>query len=162
MASLTNQTAVVTGAGTGLGKATAIKLAEQGATVILVGRRADKLHAVAAIIEQAQGRAIVIPADVTSPEEVLSLRDQVVAQAGKIEILINNAGGTGVPATIHDMTYPEWDHTLQLNLYSPFIVTQAFLPLMREAIWTYHHRVFDHGQAGISRHGGIFCCQSRA
>jgi 3-oxoacyl-[acyl-carrier protein] reductase len=132
MGSLAEQVAVVTGAGTGLGKAAAIKLAEQGATVILVGRRPDKLQEVAAIIEQSNGKAIVIPADVTSQAEVQHLRDQVAAQAGKIDILINNAGGTGAPATIHDSTLTVWDQTLQLNLYSPYIVTHAFLPMMRE------------------------------
>lgn len=132
MGSLTNQVAVVTGAGTGLGKAAAVKLAEHGATVVLVGRRPDKLQEVASIIEAAEGRALIIPADVTNLEEVQRLRDQVIAQAGKANILINNAGGTGAPTHIHDLTFGAWDHTLQLNLYSPYIVTNAFLPVMRE------------------------------
>ncbi|WP_342422643.1 SDR family oxidoreductase [Paenibacillus sp. FSL E2-0178] len=132
MGSLTDQVAVVTGAGTGLGRAAAIKLAEQGATVILVGRRQEKLQETASFIEESGGRAIVIPADVTIPEEVQHLRDQVIAQAGTADILINNAGGTGAPTHIHDLTFAAWDQTLQLNLYSPYLVTNAFLPIMRE------------------------------
>ncbi len=129
---LTNKVAIVTGAGTGLGRAAAIKLAEEGANVVLVGRRTEKLQEVAGVIEQSGGQSVIIPADVTSPEEVQSLRDQVLAQTGRVDILINNAGGTGVHALIHDLTFSEWDDNIRLNLYSPFLVTHAFLPIMRE------------------------------
>lgn len=132
MSLLTNNIAVVTGAGTGLGRAVAIKLAEEGANVALVGRRIEKLQEVAQVIEQSGGQAFVIPADVTHPEEVQRLRDQVLAQAGRVDVLINNAGGTGTPTPVHDLTYSAWDQNIQLNLYSPFIVTNAFLPIMRE------------------------------
>ncbi|ASA23443.1 SDR family NAD(P)-dependent oxidoreductase [Paenibacillus donghaensis] len=132
MSSLLNQVALITGAGTGLGRATAIHLAAEGAEVVLVGRRRGKLEEVAQIIEQSNGRYVVIPTDVTNPEEVQRLREQVLTQLGRVDVLINNAGGTGTPTSIHDMTYTIWDSIIRLNLYSPFLVTNAILPVMRE------------------------------
>ncbi|MWV43924.1 SDR family NAD(P)-dependent oxidoreductase [Paenibacillus sp. HJL G12] len=132
MSLLTNRVAIVTGAGTGLGRAAAIRLAAEGAEVVLVGRRQEKLEEVAQIIEQTNGRAIVYAADVTNPDEVERLRDHVLAQAGRVDVLINNAGGTGTYSTIHDMDFEVWDQVIRLNLYSSFIVTHAFLPVMRK------------------------------
>lgn len=129
---LTNKVALVTGAGTGLGRATAIRLAQEGAILVLVGRRAEKLKEVASIIEQAGGQAHVYPADVTNQEDVSKLRDQVLTQLGRVDVLINNAGGTGEYKTIHDMELSAFSHTLQLNLFSTYIVTHAFLPTMRK------------------------------
>lgn len=129
---LANRLAIVTGAGTGLGRATAIQLAAEGAEVVLVGRRREKLEEVAQIIAQSDGRSIVIPCDVTNPEEVRFLREQVLAHGGRVDVLVNNAGGTGAYSSIHDLTYPVWDSIIRLNLYSPFVVTNAFLPIMRE------------------------------
>lgn len=132
MGLLTNQVVLVTGAGTGLGRATAIQLATEGAKVVLTGRREEKLQEVAKVIEQACGRSIVIPVDVTKPEEVNRMRDQLIAQLDRVDVLINNVGGTGDFSTVHDMTVSSWDHTIRLNLYSTFIVTNAFLPIMRK------------------------------
>lgn len=132
MGSMTNQVAIVTGAGTGLGRATAIRLAAEGARVIVTGRRIEKLQEVAQMIEQAGGQSIVYPVDVTNSEEVDRLREQLIAQVGRVDVLINNVGGTGVYSTAHDMTVSLWDHTIRLNLYSSFLVTNAFLPIMRK------------------------------
>ncbi|RWR04384.1 SDR family oxidoreductase [Siminovitchia fortis] len=132
MGLLANQIALVTSAGTGLGRATAIQLAAEGANVILTGRRKEKLQEVAQIIEQAGGQSIVFPVDVTNSEEVFRLREQLISQVGRVDVLINNVGGTGDYNTVHDMTISSWDHTIRLNLYSAFIVTNAFLPIMRK------------------------------
>ncbi|WP_144938989.1 SDR family NAD(P)-dependent oxidoreductase [Paenibacillus sp. 32O-W] len=77
-------------------------MAAEGAEVVLVGRRREKLAEVAQVIEQSGGRALVFPADVTNAEEVHRLRDQVLAQLGRVDVLINNAGGTGAYSSIHD------------------------------------------------------------
>lgn len=129
---MTNQVALVTGAGTGLGRATAIQLATEGATVVLTGRRKEKLLEVAQIIEQAGGQSIVLPANLTNSEEVNSLREQLMSQVGRVDVLINNVGGTGDFSPVHDMTDSIFDRTIRLNLYSTFFVTKAFLPIMRE------------------------------
>ncbi|WP_102272487.1 SDR family NAD(P)-dependent oxidoreductase [Cytobacillus massiliigabonensis] len=132
MGLMTNQVALVTGAGTGLGRATAIQLAAEGAKVILTGRRKEKLEEVAKIIELSGGQSIVFPSDVTDSEEVNRLREELIAQVGRVDVLINNVGGTGDYSTVHDMTVSLWDHTIRLNLYSSFLVTNAFLPIMRK------------------------------
>lgn len=132
MGLMTNQVALVTGAGTGLGRATAIQLATEGATVVLTGRRKEKLLEVAQIIEQAGGQSIVLPADLTNFEEVNGLREQLMSQVGRVDVLINNVGGTGDFSPVHDMTDSIFDRTIRLNLYSTFFVTNAFLPIMRE------------------------------
>lgn len=129
---LENHVALVTGAGTGIGRATALKLAEEGSLVVLVGRRLEKLEEVAAHIRQSGGEALAISADVTRLEDVERLRDQVLGQTGKVDIVINNAGAAGVPVTVHDMTANVWDNMIKLNLSSAFYVTNAFLPVMRE------------------------------
>lgn len=132
MGLMTNQVVLVTGAGTGLGRATAIQMATEGAKVILTGRRKEKLQEVAQVIEQIGGQSIVFPVDVTQSEEVNKLREELIAQVGRVDVLINNVGGTGDYSTVHDMTVSSWDHTIRLNLYSSFLVTNAILPLMRK------------------------------
>ncbi|GIN73875.1 beta-ketoacyl-ACP reductase [Bacillus sp. J14TS2] len=132
MGLLTNQVVLVTGAGTGLGRATAIQMAAEGAEVVLTGRRKGKLQDVAEVIGQAGGRSLVFPVDVTNPEEVNTLRDQLIDQVDRVDVLINNVGGTGGFSTVHDMIVSLWDHTIRLNLSSSFIVTNAFLPIMRK------------------------------
>ncbi|WP_256337858.1 SDR family NAD(P)-dependent oxidoreductase [Paenibacillus sp. 276b] len=91
-----NKVVIVTGAGTGLGKAVAIKLAEEGAQVVLVGRRKEKLQDVAQIIKNSGGQSLIIPADITDQDDVQRLRDQVLEQTGRIDVLINNAQGVQV------------------------------------------------------------------
>ncbi|NRG31503.1 SDR family NAD(P)-dependent oxidoreductase [Niallia circulans] len=132
MGVLSKHVSLVTGAGTGIGRATAIKLAAEGSFVVLVGRRLDKLEEVATQIHKSGGEALAISADVTNLEDVQNLRDQVLNLSGKIDIVVNNAGAAGAPMLVHDMTASEWDEMIKLNLYSAFYVTNAFLPKMRE------------------------------
>ncbi|ASA24064.1 SDR family NAD(P)-dependent oxidoreductase [Paenibacillus donghaensis] len=91
---------LVTGAGTGLGRATAVEFAKEGSMVVLVGRRKEKLEEVSALISQSNGQSFLIPADVTCLEDVNKLRDQVLTRFGRLDWLINNAGVAGKQITI--------------------------------------------------------------
>lgn len=128
----TNQVALVTGAGTGLGRAIAITLANEGYTVVLNGRREEKLREVEN--EVGHEKVIVIPADVTDSESVNHLRDHVLRQTGgKLDVLVNNVGGVPAMGQISEMTLDQWNQVIDKNLTSQFLMTQAFLPALRKS-----------------------------
>lgn len=96
---LDGRVAVVTGAGSGLGAAFAVALAEAGADLVLAARRADRLATTATAVEELGRRALVVPADVADPDQCARVAEQSMAQFGRIDVLVNNAGlGTAVPA----------------------------------------------------------------
>ncbi len=136
MFSLSGRKTLVTGASQGLGRGFALALAEQGADVAIVHlRRADEDEASAAAVRKrvaSLGReALVVEADVTRAEEVERTRDEVIAQFGRIDVLVNNVGGfpTGTrPLT--EMTLEDWERSLDLNLTSAFLCCRAVAPLM--------------------------------
>src|SRR5262245_2739592 len=84
--------ALVTGASSGIGRATALELAREGASVALVGRREDRLTGLAAEIAQAGGRALAVPADITTPQAAAEAVERTVQGLGRLDILVNNAG----------------------------------------------------------------------
>ncbi|MDR7075559.1 3-oxoacyl-[acyl-carrier protein] reductase [Neobacillus niacini] len=125
--------ALVTGAGSGIGKATAARLASEGAKVILVGRTKAKLEETANEINQINKipRAEIFAADVTDSEDVRELADYVNEQFGDLHILVNNAGGS-TNSSILGMTENEWDYVIDVNLKSIFLVSQALGKIMTE------------------------------
>lgn len=132
MGKLTNRVALVTGAGTGLGRAIAIAFAKEGATVVLNGRREEKLREVER--EIGEGKAIVIPADLTDETAVNALRDKLLSTTdGKLDILVNNAGGVSAMNSISELTLEQWKQMMDLNLTSQFLATKAFLPALRNS-----------------------------
>lgn len=132
MGKLSNRVALVTGAGTGIGRAIALTFAKEGATVVLNGRREEKLREVEK--EMGDAKAIVIPADVTSESDVKRLFEELKQKTdGKLDILVNNAGGVNAMAPIDKMTLQQWHEMFDLNITSQFLTTKQFLPMLRDS-----------------------------
>jgi NAD(P)-dependent dehydrogenase (short-subunit alcohol dehydrogenase family) len=124
---LEGKTAVITGAGRGLGKAMALALGSAGASVALVSRSVKQLEEVAKEVEKAGGKAAVFPADVTDEGQVRKLEHNVMETFGKVHILINNAG-TNIRKPLVDFTLQEWRQVLDTNLTSVFLMCRSFAP----------------------------------
>ena len=128
---LTGRVAIITGGGTGIGKGTAQLFAARGADLMLAGRRAERLEAVAADIAAETGRrCLVTPTDVTIPEQAQALIDATVAAFGKLDILVNNAG-KGHHAPLRTMPIATWDKDIALNLSGAFYCSQAAYPHLK-------------------------------
>ena len=124
--------AIVTGAGSGIGAATARLLAERGMIVVLVGRREEKLAEVARAIESAGGEAMMLPADLSKASAPAAIVEQVLARFGRIDVLINNAAGL-VAKPFDQFTLAEFDEQMATNVRSVFFLIQAALPALRRA-----------------------------
>lgn len=129
---LTQTAALVTGASSGIGKATAKALAADGAAVALLARRADRLAELKAEIESAGGTALVVTADVTDAEQVARAVRQTVAELGRLDILVNNAGlMQSAPAA--EAPLQDWDAMVDVNIKGVLYATRAALPHLIEA-----------------------------
>lgn len=123
--------AMVTGAGSGIGRATAIALLQDGYSVVLTGRRADALAETVVQAGSAGVRALAIPADVSDPVSVQALFDATKDAFGRLDLLFNNAG-TGAPAVLlEDLTFEQWRQVVDINLTGVFLCTQAAFRLMK-------------------------------
>jgi NADP-dependent 3-hydroxy acid dehydrogenase YdfG len=124
---LANSVALVTGASSGIGAATATALAAQGATVAVLARRRDRLEELKDKIVGAGGSALVVPADVADAEQAASAIDAVVAELGRLDIVVNNAGlmrmGPAAEASLDD-----WDQMVTVNVLGVLHVTRVSLP----------------------------------
>lgn len=128
---LKDKNVVITGAGSGLGKAIALKLSSEGATVLLVGRTASTLAQTQSEIEAAGNRSFIYVADVSKEKIVASLAAKIIAEHSHLDILVNNAGISKEYPLI-DMPIEVWDEIYNCNLRSVMLVTKAFLPHMIE------------------------------
>ena len=130
--SLTGTVALVTGASSGIGAATARVLAAGGAKVALLARRADRLDDVKSEIESAGGAAVVVVADVTDSGQVQRAVDTIIAEWGRLDILVNNAGlmrmGQALEAPLND-----WDDLVSVNIQGVLYTTHAALPHLAAA-----------------------------
>ncbi len=121
--------ALVTGAGSGIGRAVSVALAHDGWTVVLAGRRREPLEEAAA---EAGGGAIAVPCDVCDPGSVEELFATIRAQYGRLDLLFNNAG-VGAPARpLEDLTLAEWQAVVDTNLTGAFLCTQEAFRIMKE------------------------------
>jgi 2-deoxy-D-gluconate 3-dehydrogenase len=126
---LEDQVAIVTGASQGIGRTLAVALAQAGADVALVSRTRSGLEAVAAEIEAAGRKALVVPADIQEVSQIRKLVDEVHATFGKIDILINNAAWTATVDAL-EATEEQWDQTLDTSLKAVFFASQAVAKIM--------------------------------
>jgi NAD(P)-dependent dehydrogenase (short-subunit alcohol dehydrogenase family) len=120
--------ALVTGAGTGIGKAVAIALTGAGYAVVLAGRRREVLHHAA---HEAGPSALAIEADVTQPASVKALFVRAVEVFGRLDLLFNNAGAAAPSTPIEDMTFETWQRLVDTNLTGPFLCTQEAIRIMK-------------------------------
>ncbi|WP_166242149.1 SDR family NAD(P)-dependent oxidoreductase [Paenibacillus turpanensis] len=122
---------VITGAGTGLGRAAAALFAKEGASVVLNGRRSSKLLEVKRLIEDFGGKAIIVQGDISVPETSERIVMEAVEQFGTIDVLINNAAVLETNA-LADTTFEAWNTQIGTNLTGVFLATKAVLPVMRK------------------------------
>ncbi|MFN8722485.1 MAG: SDR family oxidoreductase [Rhodospirillales bacterium] len=123
--------ALVTGAGSGIGRAVAVALAVAGHAVVLAGRRKDALEETAATIGAAGGTALAVPTDVTDPASVAALFDRTKAAYGRLDVLFNNAGINVPPIPMEDLTLEQWRAVVDTNLTGPFLCAQHAIRLMK-------------------------------
>ena len=127
--SLSGRVAVVTGASQGIGRTVALRLAKEGATVAAAARNQEKLNELVAEITTAGGKAAAFALDVADEEQVKSTVKAIIAQFGKINILVNNAGITRDQLVMR-MKRADWDAVLQTNLTSAYLCIQQVIPSM--------------------------------
>jgi NAD(P)-dependent dehydrogenase (short-subunit alcohol dehydrogenase family) len=123
--------AIVTGAGSGIGKAVAVALAHNGYSVVLAGRRAESLEQTAREAQQASSSALVVPTDVREPGSVRQLFANAVNAFGRLDLLFNNAGILGPAVALEDLRYEDWKSVVDTNLTGAFLCTQEAFKIMK-------------------------------
>ncbi|MFB4299834.1 SDR family NAD(P)-dependent oxidoreductase [Actinomadura sp. NTSP31] len=134
--------ALVTGASSGIGAATARRLAREGAAVVLVARRRDRLDQVASDIAGSGGHAVAVPADITDPERAEGAVQETMDRLGRLDILVNNAGIMLLSSALHT-TVEEWDRMVSLNVAALLHITHAAVPHLIYAASTSPRQVAD-------------------
>jgi NAD(P)-dependent dehydrogenase (short-subunit alcohol dehydrogenase family) len=122
-----HRVALVTGATSGIGRATALHLARSGARVALVGRREDRLREIANMIEGASGEAVCVRADVATEDGAARVIDETVAHLGGLDVLVN-AAGILVAGSVENTSLASWDETMNVNVRAIFHLTQLAAP----------------------------------
>jgi NAD(P)-dependent dehydrogenase (short-subunit alcohol dehydrogenase family) len=126
-----HKVAIVTGAGSGIGKAAAVALLAAGYNVVFAGRRSDALDAAIAGAGALATKARAIPTNVADPASVAALFDQTRAAYGRLDVLFNNAGVGAPPVGLEDLTFEQWRNVVDINLTGVFLCTQQAIKLMK-------------------------------
>jgi NAD(P)-dependent dehydrogenase (short-subunit alcohol dehydrogenase family) len=121
--------AIVTGAGSGIGKQVAIALEREGYAVALAGRRKEPLEATAAEVKESA--ALIVPTDVSDPASVKALFDRTREKFGRLDLLFNNAGVGARPLPLEDLPYEQWKKVIDINLNGAFLCTQHAFRVMK-------------------------------
>ena len=130
---LKDKIAIVTGAGSGIGRAIALAMVREGARVVLVGRRNDRVEAVAREVpREEQGSAMALAADVSKRDSIERVLQETAKAFGGINVLVNNAGILH-PGTVEQITEAQWDETFNINVRGLWLLSRAVLPHLREA-----------------------------
>jgi len=127
----TNKVAVVTGAGSGIGRASALALLEAGYSVALAGRRQDALDETAAL-GKAPERALAVATDVARPDQVVNLFRRTLDRFGRVDVLFNNAGTNAPGVPFEDLAYEKWQQVVDCNLTGSFLCAQAAFRIMKD------------------------------
>ena len=129
--SSSSKIAIVTGAGTGVGRAASLALSRERYTVVLTGRRAHLLEETAALAHEYDGSVLVIPTDISNPASIDQMFAKVRDHFGRLDLLFNNAG-LGAPAIpLEDLTMEQWERVVQVNLTGSFLCTQHAFRIMK-------------------------------
>ncbi|PYR63085.1 MAG: 3-oxoacyl-ACP reductase, partial [Acidobacteria bacterium] len=123
--------AIVTGAGTGIGKAVALALAEDGYSVVFAGRRAALLDEAVTCTGAAASRCLPVPTDVKDPESVRALFAKTKETFGRLDVLFNNAGIGTPPIPMEDLAFEQWKAVVDTNLHGAFLCTQEAIRIMK-------------------------------
>lgn len=129
---LSEKVALITGAGSGIGKAAALLLAKEGAKIGALGRTQDELKDIVAQIQGAGGEAIPLDADISQPKEMQQAVQQLVEQWGRLDIVFANAGINGVWAPLEELEPEEWDKTINVNLKGTFLTVKYAVPHLKK------------------------------
>jgi NAD(P)-dependent dehydrogenase (short-subunit alcohol dehydrogenase family) len=128
--SSSDKVAIITGAGSGIGKQVALALLPEGYSVVLAGRRRENLEATAAAAPSGS-RTLVVPTDVGDPSSVAALFAKTKEAFGRLDLLFNNAGTGGAPKLLEDLTYDQWKAVIDTNLTGVFLCTQEAFRIMK-------------------------------
>ena len=123
--------AIVTGAGTGIGKHTALALLREGYSVVLAGRREEPLQTTGAEDDEVGSRVLAVPTDVGDPVSVRALFAKTLETFGRLDLLFNNAGTGAPPVLLEELTYEQWKAVVDVNLTGAFLCTQEAFKIMK-------------------------------
>jgi NAD(P)-dependent dehydrogenase (short-subunit alcohol dehydrogenase family) len=129
---LSNRVALITGAGSGIAKATALLMAKEGAKIAALGRSPDELQETIDEIQKSGGEAIPLTADISQPDQMQQAVQTLIDTWGRLDIVFANAGINGVWAPIEELTPDEWDKTLDINLKGTFLTVKYAVPHLKK------------------------------
>ena len=128
---MSDKVAIITGAGSGIGRETALAMLRAGYAVALAGRRAERLEETVQAAGEAGSRALAVPTDVSEPTAIQALFAKTKEAFGRLDVLFNNAGTGAPPIPLEDLTYEQWKTVVDLNLTGAFVCTQEAFKLMK-------------------------------
>ena len=128
---MTDKVAIITGAGSGIGRETALALLRAGYAVTLAGRRAERLAETVQAAGEAGSRALAVPTDVADPDSIRALFAKTQEAFGRLDVLFNNAGTGAPPIPLEDLTYEQWKTVVDINLTGAFVCTQEAFKMMK-------------------------------